>query len=110
MPARPSALSGLGELCTGERWGTHGCPVVIKCDVLAVNALDQCVNPHKACVFVTFNPLSFTARLISTIEFDVNAAGFHLARRITVPRTQAMKANGMALASNHKTCLLEMPG
>lgn len=41
MPTRPSAFSGLVELCKGERWGTHGFTVVRKYDVMAVNALDQ---------------------------------------------------------------------
>lgn len=88
--------------------GTHGFTVVTKCDVMAVNALDQCVNICKSFILVGFNPLSLTARLISLIEFDVNTAGFDLAQRITVPRTHAMMASG--IASNHKTCLLEMPG
>lgn len=66
--------------------------------------------PLQILYFGRFNPLSPKACLISIVEFDVNATGFDLARRITVPRTHAMMANGMALASKHKTCLLEMPG
>lgn len=68
----------------------------------------MCLSLCKYCIVVGLT-LPLTVCLISLIEFDVNAAGFDLAQRITVPRTLAMMANGMALASNHKTCLLEMP-
>lgn len=70
----------------------------IRCDKMWCNwHLDQWVSQCKSCIWVGFDPVSFTARLVSWIEIR-RQRGFDLARRITGPRARAMMANGMALA------------